>query len=340
MFTILNQYFNIAYVSEPGMSANQPAETRAGRAPECGNCRQAMQPLVLPGHYGRSVEIDVCPGCHLVWFDHTETARLAGTGLLELIGTMAHSQTLPHEPLRADAHCPRCSGALKTVHNRTRWGESLQLECRRGHGAYQTFAQFLQEKGLLRVMSRLDRAQLIQRQGRIDCVNCGAPIAADDALCRHCRSVPSLLDVARLAHALDPEGALAPQAVHTTSTSQAALQCAACGAALPPERSHVCAQCGGTLAISRLAQAHEAVEALAPALRAHAQRPAPEVVKRRLDALDADIPRRRAWTAQMEAEASAASGGEREWAGWLSLETNPLRALLIALVIWFVWWFW
>ena len=299
-----------------------------------------MRALALAGHYGRGVELDLCPGCHLVWFDQTETARLTGAGLLELIGAMAHSQTLPHAVLRADARCPRCSGALKPVHNRSRWGDSLQLECRRSHGAYQSFAQFLQEKGLLRPMSRLDRAQLLQDPGRIDCVNCGSAIGADDAQCPFCRSVPSLLDVARLARALDPEGVIAPQPVHGTLASQAALQCAACGAALPPERSLSCAQCGATLAISRLAQAHESVAALGPALQAHAHKPAPEVVKRRLEALDADIPRRRAWTAQMEAEARAATGGEREWGRWLSLETNPPRAVLIALVIWFLWWFW
>jgi Transcription factor zinc-finger len=306
----------------------------------CGNCRQPMQPLALPGHYGRSVEIDLCAGCHLVWFDHTETARLSGPALLDLIGTMAHAQTLPHEALRADARCPRCSAALKTVHNRSRWGESLQLECRNRHGAYQSFAQFLQEKGLLRVMSHRDRAQLLQRHGRVDCVNCGAAIGADDDQCPFCRSVPSLLDVARLAHALDPEGAIPDQAVHRTRASASALQCAACGAALPPEQSVSCAQCSATLAISRLAQAHESVAALGPALRAHAQHPSPEVVKRRLGALDADIPRRREWIAQMEAEARQAGHVEREWPSLFGWETNPLRAVLIALLIWFVWWLW
>ena len=306
----------------------------------CGNCGQAMQPITLAGHYARHVDLDLCPPCHLVWFDQTETARLTGAGLLALIGAMAHSQSLPHVLLRADARCPRCSGALKPVHNRSRWGESLQLECRRGHGTYQSFAQFLQEKGLLRAMSRLDRAQLLQHAGRIDCVNCGSAIGSDDVLCPFCRSVPSLLDVARLARALDPEGALAPQPVHGTRASQAALQCAACGAALPPERSLSCAQCGATLAISRLAQAHDSVAALGPALQAHDRKPSAEIVKRRLAKLGADVPRRREWAAQMEAEARAATGGERDWGDWLSPRTNPLRAVLIALAIWFLWWFW
>lgn len=310
----------------------------------CGNCRQPMQRLGLPGHYGREVEIDLCAACHLVWFDLTETARLTGPALLELIGTMAQAQTLPHELLRPTVRCVRCAGSLKTVHNQSRWGRSLQLECLNRHGAYQSFAQFLQEKGLLRPMSRVDRAQLLERQGQVDCVNCGAAIAAGDERCSHCQSVPSLLDVARLARALDPEGALEPQAVHATPAYQAALQCAACGAALPPGQSLGCPQCGATLAVSRLAEAHEKVEALGPALRAHAARPAPAVVKRRLAALETDIPRRRDWARTMEAEASQMRGAEPsrefEWPSLLELKTNPLRAVLLALVIWFVWWFW
>ena len=313
----------------------------------CGNCRQPMQRLTLPGHYGRGVELDLCAGCHLVWFDLTETARLTGPALLALIGEMAASQTLPHEVLRKEAGCARCMGSLKTVHNRSRWGESLQLECLARHGAYQSFAQFLQEKGLLRPMSGIDRAHLLQQNGRIDCVNCGAAIGADDARCRYCQSVASLLDVARLARALDPEGAIAPQAVHGAKPEQAALQCGACGAALPQGRSVDCATCGATLAINRLADAHARVDVLAPALRAHALKPAPDVVKRRLDVLGADMPRRREWAKEMEAETRARRGfgrGEGEgddvdWRSFFSGETNPLRAVLLALVIWFVWWY-
>ena len=58
----------------------------------------------------RSVEIDVCGSCDLVWFDGTETARLNGPGLLELIGLMAAAYDLPHQPLSAATRCPRCAG--------------------------------------------------------------------------------------------------------------------------------------------------------------------------------------------------------------------------------------
>jgi hypothetical protein len=149
--------------------------------------------------------------------------------------------------------------------------------------------------------------------------------------------------VARLARALDPEGALAPQAVHGIGARQAALQCAACGAALPPGQSLACAQCKATLAVSHLAEVHARVAELAPALRAHAAKPAAAVVKRRLDALGEDIPRRRAWIAEMEKDASQrgqSAGDDVDWSSLFSRGTNPIRAVFIALAIWFVWYFW
>ena len=302
-----------------------------------------MLRVTLPGHYGRAVDVDLCAPCHLVWFDLTETARLTGEALLGIIGHMALAQRLPHELLRPAAGCPRCGNRLKTVHNQSRWGASLQLECVLHHGAYQSFAQFLHEKGLLRAMSRIDRAKLLRDSGRIDCVNCGAALGVADERCAYCQSVPSLLDVARLAHALDPEGALVAHAVHSEAARQAALQCAACGAALPADDAVGCAQCGATLAISSLAEAHHSVEALAPALRAHALKPAPQVVMKRLAALDADLPRRREWAASLEAEARGRRGtgaDDFDWGSLWSGNTNPLRAVLVALAIWFLWWFW
>ncbi len=308
----------------------------------CGNCREPMRRVTLAGHYGLPVEIDLCAGCHLVWFDTTEGARLSGPSVLNLIGTMAAAQSLPHAALSDAVRCPRCSSGLKTIHNQTRWGQLLQLECVNGHGVYQTFAEFLQGKGLLRPMSHADRNRLLASAGRIDCVNCGAAVAPADAQCAYCRSVPSLLDVARLAHALDPEGALAPHAVHAAPTEQAALQCGACGAALPPGHSLSCAHCRATLAISRLADAHARVGELAAALKAHAAKPAPEVVKRRLDALGADLPRRREWLADMQArtERRGRLDEEFDWGSLFSRGTNPVRAVFIALAIWFAWYFW
>jgi hypothetical protein len=94
-----------------------------------------------------------------------------------------------------------------------------------------------------------------------------------------------------------------------------------------------CAQCGATLAIPSLRDANAAVQALAPALRANAAHPPPEIVRRRLDALDADLPRRREWAETMEREANQRNSDVE----WRSLFRRG-RAALIALAILFVWW--
>lgn len=311
--------------------------------PTCGNCREAMQPLALAGHYGRSVEIDLCAGCHLVWFDHIEAAGLSGPGLLDLVGRMAAAQSLAHRTLDPQAGCARCRGALKTVHNRSRWGASLHLECQAGHGAYQPFGEFLREKGLLRPMSLVDREALRRRGLALACVNCGAEVAGGATACSHCRSVPALFDVARLARALDPEGATEAHAVHGTEARQGALQCLACGAALPAGAALQCPQCGATLAVGRLADAHAQVAALAPALRAHAERPAPHVVKRRIAAQWGALAREREFVDQLRAENDAQLGREERDIdlSWLtSGRTHPLRAVALALLLWWLWQTW
>jgi predicted nucleic acid-binding Zn ribbon protein len=231
---------------------------------------------------------------------------------------------------------------MKTVHNQSRWGRSVQLQCVKRDGAYQSFAEFLEEKGLLRPMSRLDRAKLLHDRGRIDCVNCGAAIGKDDERCPYCSSVPSLLDVARLARALDPEAMLGPHELPRSAAKQQAMQCAACGAALPPGETMSCAQCGATLAIPSLREAYAAVEKLAPVLKANAERPPAEVVKRRLEAIQADLPRRREWVAGMEEEARQRRGHGKpiEWSTWVERGPQLARAAAIVAAAWVLWGFW
>ncbi|MFL6661896.1 MAG: hypothetical protein ACJ8G7_06930 [Rhizobacter sp.] len=296
-----------------------------------------MRRIVLTGHYGRPVEIDLCAPCHLVWFDAFESVRLAGSGILTLLGEMARAQQEPHETLRADARCPRCAGRLKTVHNRSRWGATLQQECRRGHGAWQTFALLLAEKGLVRPLTSADRAALLKRGGALHCLNCGASMDLTNDRCGHCDSPPGVVDVARLAHALDPEGATDAQPVHATAPRHTAFHCLACGAPLAAGEAMQCDHCGATLAVSQLADAHRAVSVLEQALSAHERSPAPHVRERRLRALEADIPRQREWVREMEAETNARR--DPDVAFWDGMEGWPrVVAWLAAAVAFALWW--
>ena len=231
------------------------------------------------------------------------------------------------------------------MHNQSRWGRSVQLQCLKRDGAYQSFAEFLEEKGLLRPMSRLDRAKLLRDRGRIDCVNCGAAIGKDDERCPYCTSVPSLLDVARLARALDPEAMIDADDAPRPKARQQAMQCAACGAALPPGETMSCAQCGATLAIPSLREAYAAVEKLAPVLKANAEKPPPEVVKRRLER--ASMPTCRggasgspAWR-RKRAQRRGHGDSRFEWSS-LGSSAAAIRCArwLIGVAIWLVWRFW
>jgi RNA polymerase subunit RPABC4/transcription elongation factor Spt4 len=300
----------------------------------CGNCGGAMRVLQLAGHYGTRVEIDLCAPCHLVWFDAVEGARLAGPGLLDLIGEMAQAHALAHQPLRPRLSCLRCQGTVRTVHNQTRWGRSQQLECAQRHGAWQSFAQFLAEKGLLRPMSSADRARALARDGGLLCVNCGGALQAGDTQCPWCQSVPAVLDVARLARALDPEGATQGHAVHRTGAANTALGCQACGAVLPQDAGWQCPQCQATVTAPRLAEAHGLVSALGPGLREHARKPAPHIVQQRLAAQSGGLKRQRAWAKDMQAEADARAGqvlgqhDTRPQGAWLSVLLEAAASLL------------
>ncbi len=272
--------------------------------------------LALHGHYGRALELDLCAPCHLVWFDSIEAAQLAGPSLLKLVGEMASAQTLAHTPLGPQLACLRCRGPLRTVHNPSRFGASLQLECTQRHGAWQSFAQFLQQKGLVRPLSSADRQRALQPglggSGALHCVNCGGGIGQGDAVCPWCTSVPAVVDVARLALALDPEGATRQHAVHRHPGEAGALNCRACGAAPARDQADdaawLCTSCGATLTAPGLAEAHRQVSALGPALAAHAQRPAPQVVRERLARQQPALDRQRERAAEMQGEADARSG--------------------------------
>lgn len=311
----------------------------------CGNCGLPLRRLALQGHYARPVEIDLCSPCHLVWFDSLESVRLTGASLLELIGAMAEAHAEPHRPLGDRLRCPRCSGALKRVANRSRWGPTEQLECLRGHGAWQTFAQLLSEKGYMRELTSADRAALLRVNSALACVNCGAPLAdAGSAECRHCGSVPGLIDVARLARAVDPEDVTAGADLRKAPTHGHTFNCHACGAAVPEGELLQCPNCGATLASPDLRRAHVALRSLSPALEAHLRAPAPHVRARRLDALRADLERRREWIQGMEESAGQTRGPEEVEESWLPSRepARPQRwarvfaGVLLALLV--VWW--
>jgi hypothetical protein len=170
-----------------------------------------MAPQSLDGHLGTQVQIDLCAGCHVIWFDHLESLRLAPAGtlqLFQLIGTGAAGRpSAPREPLA----CPRCDIRLLLTHDRQRNTPFQYWRCARGHGRLITFFEFLREKDFIRPLSPQQLATLRENVQMINCSNCGAPIdLAHDSGCPHCGSPLSTLDleqISRMANQLQQRAA-------------------------------------------------------------------------------------------------------------------------------------
>ncbi len=233
-----------------------------------------MRALDLSGHYQRRVEIDTCPHCCLVWFDDTESVRLAGPGIADFLreihgamqagGEHAHAVSLA----RVQA-CPVCRSQLKPVANMTRFGRTTHLECPQGHGYYQTYILYLAEKGFVRPLAWADIRSLLAAGKEAFCASCGCPLPARPVdACPACRSAVGVIDPTRLASAIDPlgEGALAatpaaaPPQGHAPGATPGSGPSASPGVspgtarqapALPVFSQHKCHACGGAVDATR-----------------------------------------------------------------------------------------
>lgn len=248
----------------------------------CTNCRTPMRKLGLAAHYNREVEIDVCEPCSLIWFDDTESARLAGPGLADLVRIIHHAMQSPRplEPLPLALDCPICGDALKRVSDISRFGRSAQMQCPAKHGAYQSFALFLAGKGYFRPFSWADVKSALAAGKQLACFNCGAnlePRPQDE--CPYCRSPVGLLDPTRLASAIDvqqasPRLSLAP-AVKQTS-------CPCCGGALDLTAEMACPHCKAIVRPVETQLAADATQVIEASVRENYENQMPHVSRRKL----------------------------------------------------------
>jgi len=253
----------------------------------CGNCRQPMRKLGLAARHKHQelVEIDVCEPCSLIWFDDTESARLAGPGLADLVRVIHRSMNSerPLEPLPLTLPCPLCAAPLKRVPNISRFGRTTQLQCPKDHGAYQTFAQFLSEKGYFRPFTWADIKQVLASGKRLLCFNCGAalePRPHDE--CQYCRSSVGLLDPARLASAIDIEGA-ASRLTLAPSVKQASCPC--CGGAIDFTGEMACPHCKAIVRPEETQGALSASESVEAQVRRNYEAQQADVSRRKLEAM-------------------------------------------------------
>jgi hypothetical protein len=252
----------------------------------CSHCKEPMLKLGLAAHYQRTVEIDVCEPCSLIWFDDTESARLAGPGLADLVRVIhaAMQQPRPLQPLPHRLPCPICSQALKRVSNISRYGRTAQLECGDKHGAYQSFALFLAEKGYFRPFTWADVKQALESGKSLACFNCGAKLEArPQAECQYCRSPVGLIDPSRLASAIDSESAAEPLRL-LPALEQSACPC--CGGAIALSTEMICPHCQAVVRPVETAQAVAASESVVSRVRDNYAQQTAAVSRRKLEYIE------------------------------------------------------
>jgi hypothetical protein len=154
-----------------------------------------MVPEVFDAHYGRSVTVDLCHGCGLIWFDRQESLALTPGAVLRLFRKL-HEHRAERHPFQAESMaCPRCYHRLVATTDRARATTFTYWRCPADEGRATTFFDFLREKNFVKPLSPERLAELRRYAPSLMCSACGAPIdLARESVCSHCRAPLSMLD--------------------------------------------------------------------------------------------------------------------------------------------------
>jgi hypothetical protein len=146
-------------------------------------------------HYGRSVALDICHGCGLIWFDARESLALTPGAVLEVFAALDSHREQRHPLPRDTMTCPRCRRALAPTNDRQRATTFSYWRCPTDEGRLTTFFDFLREKNFVRPLSPERLAELRAYTRTVNCSACGGPVdLAHESACPHCRAPLSMLD--------------------------------------------------------------------------------------------------------------------------------------------------
>jgi hypothetical protein len=149
----------------------------------------------LDAHYGRAVDLDLCHGCALIWFDSRESIALTPGAVLRLFTALDEHHEQRHPLQRERMSCPRCRQGLEPTVDRQRATQFSYWRCLAEHGRLTTFFDFLREKNFVRPLSPERLADLRRYARAVNCSACGAPVdLARESACGHCRAPLSMLD--------------------------------------------------------------------------------------------------------------------------------------------------
>jgi DNA-directed RNA polymerase subunit RPC12/RpoP len=158
-----------------------------------------MVTLHLERRMASTVEVDLCAGCKLLWFDRYEDIQLSPSATLKLFGIISERSAAATGPLPGRLRCPRCRSELTHTHDIQRSTRFQYWQCGEGHGRLMTFVDFLRAKDFVRPLSPPQLTELRNNIQTINCSNCAAPIdLARDSRCPHCGSAISMLDLRQM----------------------------------------------------------------------------------------------------------------------------------------------
>jgi hypothetical protein len=162
---------------------------------DCPGCDESMQTRTFDAHYGRTVGLDLCHGCGLIWFDRQESIALTPGAVLKVFAALDERREQRY-PLERDAmRCPRCHQGLTATVDRQRATLFSYWRCDADQGRLTTFFDFLREKNFVRPLSPERLAELRRYTPTVNCSACGAPVdLAHESACLHCQAPLSMLD--------------------------------------------------------------------------------------------------------------------------------------------------
>jgi hypothetical protein len=191
-----------------------------------------MVAVTLDGHLSRHVDLDICHGCQMIWFDHFENLALAPDGTLKLFQMIGSEQRRAAAATATKLTCPRCDARLLPTEDRQRNTSFRYWRCPNEHGRLITFFDFLREKDFIRMLSEQQLAELRQSVQQINCANCGGPIDLLRAsACPHCGAAIATLDLRQI-------GRVAEELQHADARAKRPPDYAAVFEAMRARRAH------------------------------------------------------------------------------------------------------